>query len=177
MLVALVVALFLVQIPAVQGGIVGGLVGLLTSQLTTWMQRSLRERGEVDCEVAELARSMTSSQTVSYSFRVRFFNNKDVAVGLWHLRVVFPSQDGQEEPFTPMVLGTGTPSMFSELDLPSRVSVSRTLEITSETTLLPGLIVGLLDNPRKAELRGVFTGGTPFVADLPIHRKEFYGDG
>jgi len=110
-LVALVLAIFLVQVPAIQGGIVGGLLGLLSSQAALFVARYLRERGEVVIEVKGwIGSSRTSfpngnisqatareldSASEQRQFEVRVRNTKDVSVSLWDFSVVL-SRGGQQ---------------------------------------------------------------------------------
>ena len=161
----LLVALFVVQVPAVQGGIVGGLVGLLSSQATVYIQRLLRERGEVRCFVRAWSNATTGGERELRAFEMRFFNEKDVSIALWDVKVEFHKND--ESPITVFPLGGayGTPgygARFSSLNLPSRVAVDYPMymEVGEEN-------LQKLKDSERVEFVGTIPGGEVFRKELP----------
>jgi hypothetical protein len=108
-------AIYLVPVPAIQGGIAGALFSLFASQLTLFVDRYLRERGEVIFEVkgqgwigssrlyspeefspeeaAERISQASDHELALFyenrDFEVRFRNTKEVGVSLWDISVVF----------------------------------------------------------------------------------------
>ena len=144
-LVALALAIFVVQVPAIQGGIVGGLIGLLSSQVALLVGRYLRERGEVLLEIkdgwAGSERLDVSKEYISQAsdfelaplrdvraFEVRLRNTKEVVVSLWDFSVVFSRGEEHLASLTPHLAATGQP--LDLLNIPPKVAVSHVVRIS-----------------------------------------------
>jgi hypothetical protein len=169
LVVALVVALFVVEVPAVQGGIVGGLIGLLSSQATLYVQRLLRERGEVRCFVRAWTYPRGGTERESRSFEIRFFNEKDVSLALWDIKVKFHKKG--EEPIRLVPLGglgtSGSGSPFSSLNLPSRVPTDYAMELEATGDTLQRLKAS-----ERAEFFGIIPGGEVFSCEMPTWDEQ-----
>jgi hypothetical protein len=168
LVVVLVVALFVVEVPAVQGGIVGGLIGLLSSQVTLYFQRLLRERGKLRCSVRAWTNARGGTEREERSFNISFFNEKDVNLALWDIKVKFHKESAKEReyPITLVPRGdygtSGAGSPFSSLNLPSRVSIDYAMFLrASETTQ------ERLKASDRGEFVGVLPGGEVFTCELP----------
>ncbi len=144
-LVALALAVFVVQVPAIQGGIVGGLIGLLSSQVALIVDRYLKERGEVLFEIKdgwaggeylnvpkEYIRQASDFELASLRearhFEVRLRNTKDVVVSLWDFSVVFSRGEEHLASLTPHLAATGQP--LDLLNIPPKVAVSHVVHIS-----------------------------------------------
>jgi hypothetical protein len=132
LLVAMVAAalIFAPLEPAVQGAIAGGLIAgfftLIASNVALYVQRRLREQGEVVCQVSSdwIRGSPRSDAGETRDFRVRFRNEKDVSVTLWDFYAEF-SKEGEE-------LTSFEPTRVE----PTRVDGSETAEV-EPVNLLP----------------------------------------
>jgi len=155
-LIALVAALLLVPVPAVQGAIVGGLIGLMTSQATVLVQRYLRGRGNVECVLSEW-RQVASGSRVGYRCTAKFFNHKDVTVALWNITIVFYTETGAKlgsvEP------GTDYDTNPRNIDLPSRVSRDKMLQVEGPSG---GDLQQWTENAARIVLRADMPGGEVF---------------
>jgi hypothetical protein len=164
LVVVLVVALFVVPVPAVQGGIVGGLIGLLSSQATLYVQRWLRERGELRCSVRAWTNATAGTEREERSFELQFFNEKDVNLALWDIKVKFYKPG--EPPVTripkavPGTIGAG--STVSSLNLPSRVTTDYALVVKANEETQAQLKAS-----DRAEFVGTFPGGEGFTCEMP----------
>jgi hypothetical protein len=102
-------------IGGVAGGVVGGVLGILGAVLGLVVERLLRRRGKVGCQLIrrvdrwrggsdrrelapeEVARLADFDQAeAQVECDVQFFNEKEVDVGLSRLAVVFIAEDGEE---------------------------------------------------------------------------------
>jgi hypothetical protein len=174
-LVALVAALFLAPLePAVQGGIVGGLLGLIASTVALFVQRRLREHGEVICEVSAWTDAYAGRDPrfdyyeepepdeyveIRY-FRVRFHNQKDVSIALWDIKVEFSKEGKEQISLEPWL--TGSNPEVEPLNLPSREAMYLDLKVQAESD----------DKQRvkeadKAELVMTVAGGGELRKELP----------
>jgi len=141
---ALLLALFLVQVPAVQGGIVGGLIGLISSQVALFVARYLRERGEVDFDAKGWVRSVRTTfpeddiskaddldldvVTEERHIAVRVHNPKDVSVSLWDFSVTFSKGGRQVLALIPY--DTESTYRLDLLNVPAQEGVSRWVRVS-----------------------------------------------
>ncbi len=75
-------ALFAPLEPAVQGAIVGGFFALIASQVALFVQRRLREQGEVICQLSAWNDGGDARPGEYRIFEARFYNKKDVNIAL-----------------------------------------------------------------------------------------------
>lgn len=117
--------------PQLQGALVGGLIGLVSSLSALLVQRRMRTRGEVHCEIVAWVGSAVSPGVFEEKhFEVRFFNEKEVGVGLWNVVVEFRDEEGRlMAGLYPKFVVDGRP--VEVLDLPSRVPLSWTMTVTA----------------------------------------------
>jgi len=143
-LVALVLALFLVPVPAVQGGIVGGLIGLLSSQVALFTARYLRERGEVDFDVKGWVgsnRTTFPEDDISKAtdldldvvieerdFVVRVHNPRDVNITLWDFKVTF--SQGEQQPLVLYPYDIVSGYRLDPLNVPAQEGVERWVRVS-----------------------------------------------
>lgn len=117
--------------PPLQGALVGGLIGLVSSLAALLVQRHMRTRGEVHCKIVAWVGSAISPDVFEERhFEVRFFNEKEVGVGMWNVLVEFRDEEGG--------LMAGLYPKFADngrtvevLNLPSRVPLSWTMIVTA----------------------------------------------
>lgn len=116
---------------AVVGTLLGVVVGLV-------VEDRLRRRGEVRREVRAWVGGQTGGISESRVFEVRFFNDRDVNISLWDVKVEF--YDGKELIASlPPKESAGTSPPVGPVDLPSRRSVFITMMVEADSELLEKL--------------------------------------
>lgn len=140
--------------PAVQGAIVGALIGLISGQALLLMQRYLRGRGNVHTEIdAWLVRSGLPG-VERRTFKVRFFNEKDIGIALWEVHVEFSKGDMRQ---TLYPLTAETRESIGVLNLPSRIGRSWVMQLDAQ-----GDILSRVKEADKVELVALIPGGEEF---------------
>jgi hypothetical protein len=150
------------QLPGV---VVGGLVSLAVSVVVLFVQRLLRERGELHPEVAWTSGGFTGGRSgrkgLGREFEVKFFNNRDVDLALWDIRLEF--YKGSERTIRLSLNFADDPnrSLVRVLNLPSRIAISRTMEMVVEGDSWDAVnpTLRLLKEADRAEFVGVIPGG------------------
>jgi hypothetical protein len=143
------------QLPGV---LVGGFLGLVVAVVVLFVQRYLRERGEIYREIYWTTPLLTGSRQVFHGLECKFENQKDVNTALWDIRLEF-HKDGMRvgNPLTCYFSDTKEPLYV--LNLPSRVAVVLRMEIRIEGDTLDAV---------KDILRPfVEADGAVFVAEIP----------
>ncbi len=134
--IALVTALFLVEIPAVQGAAVGGLVGVIGSVVTgvstLLLAYRLRRTGEIRHRSPNNWIGATyGAVQESRTFSIRLLNERDTGTALWDLQVVFYKDGRPWLSQVPRQTQADTP--VDLLDLPPNETVTQVFKVTFNT--------------------------------------------
>ena len=97
--------------------------GLVSGLMVEYL---LRRRGDVLVDVQSWRGGTRGSRTEMRSFDAAFFNNKDINISLWSPRVEFFKGGERVASITPRV---GTMGQSGAIDLPSRITVEKTLSV------------------------------------------------
>ncbi len=164
-LVALVVALFFAPLePAVQGAIVGGFFALIASQVALFVQRRLREQGEVICQLSAWNDGGDARPGEYRIFEARFYNKKDVSIALWDFKAEFSEFEGGEERVSLELrrAEAGRSFELEPLNLLSREAIYLDLVVVAD-----GDDLQRVREANKAELVMTVVGGEELRKELP----------
>jgi hypothetical protein len=148
--------------PELQGAIVGGFIALAGSFGALLMNRYLRERGELQCEINAWVHTYANPGQEARDFEVRFFNNKDVSTALWNIRVEFFKDDALSVSLNPKNLTTGAP--IEELNMPSRVTLSWVMRLQASEDAEEHL--RQVQETDRSEFVGTIPGGKEFRREM-----------
>jgi hypothetical protein len=140
---------------AIIGTLLGVLVGLFG-------ERYVRQFGALRCDIDAWTGAQHASPGVPEDriFEVNFFNEKDVDLALWDVRLEFAQ--GNEEPERVSLRFADTGEWVSVLNLPSRVAVSRSMRVTAG-----GPVLERARRANQVRFVGIVPGGKEFGKDLP----------
>jgi hypothetical protein len=162
------------QLPGV---VVGGLVSLVVAVVLLFVQRYLREHGEIYREVSWTIPLRTGSKNLEHGFEGRFVNQKDVDTALWEIRLEF--HKGGERVGNPLTCYlTDSNEAVRFLNLPSRVSIVREMHIQISASNLDELkdMLRPLAEADGAEFVGAIPGGEEIRQELKGTPKWPYVD-
>jgi hypothetical protein len=146
----------------VSAAIITGIFTLLGVALGLFGERYIRERRRVHCEVD----AWTGAENPSYGapevrhFATTFYNNKDVALALWDVRMEFVPADG--DPESVKLRNTSAGDQVDVFNLPPRMAVSEVMQVTAG-----GETLHKIKHARALRFAGTFPGGKEFSKDLP----------
>jgi hypothetical protein len=157
---------------AIIGGSVSTLLGVVVG---IFLDRWVRHRGVVHCQIARLEQNHSSSEArkafkVSRSVQLHFFNDKEVDTGLYEITAIFAFESGEKVALEPYTRGYETStSPPGTINLPSKTWVS--VHIKGD---FYGPRPMPLSNKLKAvEIQAKFPDGTLYrYKDLYIHAGD-----
>jgi hypothetical protein len=154
------------QLPGV---VVGGLVSLVVAVVLLFVQRYLRQRGELHPEARWVRGGYSRGESERREFEVKFFNERDVNVALWEIRLEFYEGGKRTAYLKPDFAGDSGRGPVGVLNLPSRVAIARTMGVTVEEDTLEAARETLrpLRQAESAWFVGVIPGGEEVRVRLP----------
>jgi len=126
------------------------------------VQRYLRGRGELRCEIVAWTGSAISPGVYEqHHFEVKFFNEKEVGVGLWNVEVAFYNGGEYLAGLYPAFTSTGQP--VEVLNVPPRIPLSWSMKVEAGgPNQLPRV-----KRADKVKLVAEFPGGETFEKEMP----------
>jgi hypothetical protein len=165
------------QLPGV---VVGGLVSLIVAVVLMFVQRLLRTLGELRREVTWTSGGFTGGRSpgrkgVGREFEAKFCNTRDVDIALWDIRLEFYKGSERTARLSLNFADDPNRSPVRVLNLPSKIAISRTMEMVVEGDTWDAVnpTLRLLKEANRAEFVGVIPGGEEIREEI---REELKGE-
>jgi hypothetical protein len=146
------------QLPGV---LVGAFLSLVVSVVVLFVQHSLREHGELRREAAWTRGGFSRGESERREFEVRFYNERDVTVALWDIRLEVYEEGKLTAKVVPEFADDLGRGLVDVLNLPSRVGIVRRMGVTVERQTIEEVREALrpLREAENVVLVGVMPGG------------------
>jgi hypothetical protein len=148
-------------------------VSLVVALVLILVQRRVRKLGDLRREITWTSGGFTGGRSpglkgLGREFEAKFFNERDVDLALWDIRLEFYKGGECAARFSLNFADNTNRDAVRVLNLPSRIAISRTMEmvIERETWDLVNPTVRLLKQADKAEFVGVIPGGEEIREEL-----------